>query len=104
MIFIIYKKKYIGKRYTGRANWPFITLSAKSKNIARTLQHELIHWAQIKELWVLKFYWKYWRFHKKHGYRHNPFEVEAYRHAEEEDYLETREKFAWKKYVQKGEV
>lgn len=77
--------------------------SKERQVIVRT--HEAIHTAQMKELWYVGFYVIYlleWLFrlvfHTKTAYRGISFEVEAYDHENEPEYLLKREKFAqWKK-------
>lgn len=68
------------------------------------LQHEAIHTAQLRELWVLPFYLIYlaewlWRLltDPRHAYRRISFEEEAYGHETDPDYLANRKPFAqWK--------
>lgn len=73
-----------------------------------TKRHETIHFHQQIELLVIPFYLLYgafWLRGKLKGasgaeaYMLNPFEVEAYSHEMEEDYLEKRELYSWRKYV-----
>lgn len=68
--------------------------------------HEKIHIAQAKELWVIGFYVLYVyyylrnRIKNKHNlaYRFIPFEWEAYTYETDLNYLENREKFVWRKF------
>lgn len=73
-----------------------------------TKQHETIHFHQQLELlfvfqWLLyalfcvigRFTTGSW----KMAYYHNPFEMEAYTHADEKDYLKNRKFWAWTKYL-----
>lgn len=120
---IIVKTKYLKKFFgiRGIALWPFIfytpyfTLEnhwAHNKIVTyamnrRVLRHERIHIRQQAELWVVGFYvlylWYYFgkRFKglsHKSSYRLNPFEVEAYAHENNLDYLDHRPKHNWKQY------
>lgn len=75
-------------------------------------QHEMIHLYQARstrDSWMC-FYWKYFRFwlqgcrYRKKlpnaGYRLNPFEMEAYMHMYDKDYLKSGGKAeGWKKYA-----
>lgn len=71
----------------------------------RTLRHEAIHTAQMKELFYIGFYllyiW-YWivnlfryKFASHTAYRNICFEKEAYIYSAYDNYLEYRQKFAW---------
>ena len=70
-----------------------------------SINHEKIHTAQMKELGYIFFYilyfveWLYRLvFHTRTAYRGISFEVEAYTHQYDYDYLESRAKFAqWKR-------
>ena len=73
-----------------------------------TRRHETIHYQQQIELlfigqWLL--YGIFWlaglvRFRDgKKAYYRNPFEVEAYTHDKDEDYLLSRKRFAWVKHM-----
>ena len=77
----------------------------KNANISeKTLRHEAIHSAQIKELLVIGFYALYlwfWivnlfrhRFKNHIAYRNICFEIEAYSNADDIDYLKKRKRFA----------
>lgn len=70
--------------------------------------HETIHTAQWKELWYLGFlllyiidflrkWMKYKQWHS--AYRLVIFEQEAYDNQWNADYLDSRRRFAWKKYL-----
>lgn len=72
----------------------------------KDLNHEAIHTAQIKELLYVGFYvwyfieWLIELFHyKDRAYRTNTFEREAYDNDDNLDYLNSRKRFAWKKYL-----
>lgn len=67
------------------------------------LNHESIHTAQIKELWYVGFYLLYlleWLYRLPGGraYYNISFEREAYIHQGDPEYLERREKFAWRQF------
>lgn len=70
-----------------------------------SINHEKIHTAQMNELGYIFFYLLYFAewlyrlvFHTRTAYRGISFEVEAYEHQNDNDYLENREKFAqWKR-------
>lgn len=79
------------------------TLSKKTK------RHETIHYLQYKELWFIGFLLIYlWDFlfsaifrgkgFSRSSYLSIRFEQEAWNNDEDIEYLEKREKFAWKKY------
>jgi hypothetical protein len=94
----IFRKKKLLGGFTGRSIWPFIIISRKSRNIQWTENHEKTHHVQWEVLWIIGFAIQYTKFHRWYGYRHNPFEIEAYRHAHDPNYWKTREKHGWKKY------
>ena len=92
----------IGKNKVSMTLYPFIFVKRKHAALFTTkvLNHELIHEAQIKELGLIGFYIMYLWFFVKGGYkRANPFELEAYAHDDDLDYLKHREKYAWKSYL-----
>lgn len=74
----------------------------------RTVNHELIHTAQMKELGYIGFYLWYAieyliirLFHKKQGnaYHDVSFEEEAYANDKDMTYLQNRKHYAWFKYL-----
>lgn len=74
----------------------------------RTVNHELIHTAQMKELGYIGFYLWYGieylfirLFHKKQGdaYHDVSFEEEAYANYKDMTYLQNRKHYAWFKYL-----
>ena len=66
----------------------------------KVLNHELIDEAQVKELGLIRFYIMYLWFFAKGGYkRDNPFELEAYAHDDEVDYLKCRVPLAWRLHI-----
>ena len=73
---------------------------------ARTIRHESIHTAQMKELWYIPFYLWYlfeWLIKLfKYGvksYNNISFEREAYMFECYSNYVQTRKKFAFLKYL-----
>ena len=84
--------------------YPFII--CKGEMNKTTLNHEKIHLAQQRELLIVGFYPLYafyWLRARIFGglsnhdaYMHIPFEVEAYAHESDEEYLNNRERFAWR--------
>ena len=69
----------------------------------RTIRHETIHTAQMKEMLYVGFYiwyvteWIIRLLMKGNAYRNISFEREAYANEEHIDYLESRKRFAWLK-------
>ena len=70
-----------------------------------TLNHEKIHTAQIKELWYVFFYlwyvteWLIRLFMKGNAYRNISFEREAYDNQYDLNYLKSRKRFDFTKYI-----
>ena len=99
---IIVKNKYFPfKGFKGAALYPFIFLRLKPDEIGSqiTINHEKIHIEQQKELFVIGFYIVYFVFWLLYGYYLNPFEIEAYRHANFSGYLKARKRFNWTNYL-----
>ena len=96
---IIYIRSYFLFRYTGTTMFfPFVIVSRKSKDINKTLRHELIHFQQMKELWVIGFYVLYLYYWIKYGYRNSPLEREAYANSRDPYYLDDKPKFNYRNY------
>jgi hypothetical protein len=92
----------IGKGKIAITLYPYIFVKRKYIKLftKKALNHELIHEAQIKELGLIRFYIMYLWFFVKGGYkRANPFELEAYAHDDDLDYLSFRVKNAWRFYL-----
>jgi hypothetical protein len=101
--------KLIGVR--GIVIFPFAIVNNKKDKVL--VNHELIHIEQAKELWVIGFYWLYFKYYfrnrkiykghpsVKHfwAYRSIPFEKEAFASQSQLDYLQKRKPKAWKKYI-----
>lgn len=68
----------------------------------RVINHELIHTAQMRELWYIGFYllyiWYWFTLSAKteNAYSKIPFEVEAHAHESDFRYLMHRKKFAYR--------
>ena len=92
----------IGKNKVAMTLYPFIFVKRKHAALftPKVLNHELIHESQIKELGLIRFYLMYLWFFIKGGYkRANPFELEAYAHDDEADYLKCRVPLAWRLHL-----
>lgn len=58
--------------------YPFIFYKYPRARITEaTLRHELVHIQQIRRVGFFKFYITYVWYSIRHGYRNNPYEVEA---------------------------
>ena len=80
----------------------FVRGNAKIDEV--TINHESIHTTQWKELWYIGFVLWYvieWliRLPKGNAYRNISFEREAYANDKNLTYLQTRERFAFIKYI-----
>jgi len=88
--------------------YPFIIFRDKQEKIPkRTINHELIHIRQQKELFIVVFYFLYVYYWIKNliflkssskAYYKIPFEIEAYENDENEKYLDERLSHSWTKY------
>ena len=85
--------------------FPFIILSEEVDEY--TMNHEMIHFVQQKEMWILGFYILYaYDFikgvlkykDKDTAYFMIRFEQEAYKYQNDLGYIVDREKYSWKKY------
>ena len=70
----------------------------------KTIRHEAIHTAQMKEMFYVFFYIWYaieWLIRLPFGnaYRNMSFEREAYANDNNPDYLKTRKRYAFLKYI-----
>jgi hypothetical protein len=91
--------------------WPFIVVRDKKDLIL--VNHERIHYYQANELWVIKFYWLYFKWYFKNrkifkgyekikhywSYRNIPFEAEAFTNQSNLEYLKTRKRFAYRLFL-----
>ncbi|MEE9912328.1 MAG: hypothetical protein K4571_11465 [Deltaproteobacteria bacterium] len=72
---------------------------------SRTVNHEAIHTAQMKEMLYVFFYlwylleWLIRLLGKENAYRSIAFEKEAYCHDEDRNYLKNRKPYRWLKYL-----
>lgn len=103
--------------FNGITLYPFIFINPHAiseDQIKILINHEKIHIAQYRELWIIGFYFLYLYYWirnlimffsirnltpKNASYYMIPFEIEAYSFEENKDYLETRKPFSWKKYA-----
>jgi hypothetical protein len=73
--------------------FPFIIVEDKRDMVL--VNHEKIHYQQTKELFIIGFYlWYLWEWIRR-GYKKNMFEIEAYTHEKDLNYLKTRKKYAF---------
>jgi hypothetical protein len=63
--------------------WPFIIVSSKASFPERTFKHECMHWYQIQEWGVFKFYWRIIKEYFKYGQYDGPIERECYEYKKE---------------------
>jgi hypothetical protein len=109
MLPILFKtRKRIFRHYTGFSFFVFIWISALETDPARLIRHEKIHFLQQLELFFVFHWLLYGLFYlisriKRQGhyiaYRYNPFEVEAYTHDTDVNYLMRRRPYAWTRYL-----
>lgn len=77
----------------------------RNKISDRTINHESTHTAQIKEMGYIFFYiwyvieWLIRLFINSNAYINISFEREAYINENNLDYLKTRKRFSWLKYI-----
>ena len=108
---VIYRNKYIPFQGFKAINL-FGILFVRGNAIIneKTIRHEKIHTAQMKEMWYIFFYIWYgiewlirlcieWNVHKV--YRKIGFEREAYDNQNIIDYPEIRQSYSWMKYLHK---
>lgn len=96
---MIITNKYIPvKGFTAMAAYPFIFLRVGKALNTKILNHEKIHFAQQKELWVIGFYILYLYYWVLRGYKKIPFEIEARTYQNYPMYLHNRKKFHWRTY------
>ncbi len=98
-----------GNKLGGISLSPFaIYLNKKYLKNKKIINHESIHWKQQMELLIIFFYvlyvFEYFvRIFTNGGdpYRNISFEREAYANEHNPEYLKTRKRFAWIKYLKK---
>jgi len=85
--------------------YPFVFVRGEGSE--KMINHEKIHLAQQKELWIVGFYILYlldWALNlakgmtKKEAYRNIIFEKEAYDNDDNLAYLQTRTPMSWRKH------
>lgn len=97
---IIYNKLIPFKGFAA-FNFCGLIFTKKEKLSERTLNHEAIHTAQMKELLYIGFYiwylieWLIRLFMKGDAYRNIFFEREAYNHQSDFEYLNNRKHYAF---------
>jgi len=107
---IVFVTKYLlPKNIRGITIFPFVFLKHKEDAANKTLlNHEKIHLKQQVELLILPFYiWYFVEFlaklaiykNKNKAYKNISFEREAYRFDNNLDYLNTRKRFEFIKYL-----
>lgn len=89
---MIIRTKILNKtNILGITLWPFIIVRP---NVTKeTINHELIHIEQQKELFIIPFYILYLWWSLKYGYRNNPLEEEAYNYQNIDHYLDIRKRY-----------
>lgn len=102
-------KLITGKRIRGITLAPFgiyLRDDVYNQQNERTINHEKIHWQQQMELLILPFYIIYfveWLIrlflNGRDAYNSISFEREAYANDEDMEYLKTRKRFSWFKYM-----
>lgn len=102
---IIVNKYLVPKGFIAWALYPFIIFRDSKYMSSRKRNHEKIHIAQQKELWVIGFYILYAFSYLQNlvrrdlaPYKNIVFEREAYSNERNIIYLEKREKHSWRKY------
>jgi len=91
-------------KYGGISLFPFGIYMKKNRSM-KLINHELIHWEQQKEMLCIFFYiwylieWLINIFIYKNAYKKLSHEQEAYDNDQDLNYLKTRKKYAWLKYL-----
>lgn len=107
----IYTKNKIFNYYTGLSFFVFIWITKQPHDQSQLVRHEKIHfWQQVEMLFIFHwfFYALFYLLGRVNGqchyiaYRYNPFELEAFDHDAQIDYLQTRKPYAWVRYVGKS--
>ena len=96
------------KGFSAMTLWPFVFVRRDARFTATTERHERIHGEQQKEMLVLPFllwYGAEWLVrlaqyrNRNQAYRNISFEREAYANERDENYLQSRRRFAWLHYL-----
>lgn len=104
----IYTRRKIFNYYTGLSFFVFIWIYRLTKDEARLVHHEKIHFRQQIEMlfifhWI--FYALFYVTSRLRGYGHyaayrfNPFELEAFTKEDDITYLQRRRPYAWVAYM-----
>jgi hypothetical protein len=106
---IIIFPRLIAKSFSAVTIYPFIFIkNTDAKNDYVLLNHESIHIRQQKELlWILFFIWYFIEYmirliyyrNSYLAYKNISFEKEAYHYEHDLDYLKTRKRFAFIRYL-----
>lgn len=114
-IIIWYKSWFVPKGFIGITLWPVIHIALTeqeyiaqygTERLEHTKTHESIHLKQQAEMLVIFFYlwygleflFKLFKYGKR-AYMNLSFEKEAYENAESPEYLNTRKRYSWFKYL-----
>ena len=102
----IIRTSLIPRRKLAAINLFGIVFAPKSGILSpRTLNHEAIHTAQMKEMLYILFYlwylleWLIRLWGRTNAYRRIGFEREAYHHEHDKDYLKNRKPYRWIRYL-----
>jgi hypothetical protein len=105
---MIFFSKFRFNQYIAITIWPFIFINVVHKGDTVLVNHEKIHIKQQLELfWLPFFIWYYFEFlcrfiqyrNWQKAYQNISFEREAYRNEYDLNYLNTRKRFAFLKYL-----
>ena len=102
----IIRNKYIPfQGYKAMNLFGILFVRGNARISERTIRHEAIHTAQMKEMLYVFFYlwyvteWLVRLFMEGNAYLNISFEREAYSNEDDAIYLESRKRFAWIKYL-----
>ena len=102
----IIRTRLLSRRKLVAVNLFGILLAPKGASItSRTIYHEAIHTAQMKEMLYILFYlwyfleWLIRLWGRTNAYRRIGFEREAYHHEHDKDYLKNRKPYHWIRYL-----
>lgn len=104
---IILEANWLPKKTSGKVLWPFILLRKREDVV--TLHHELIHYKQLMDTFVIFGYFWYsvelairvvaHRFSLKKAYQNHSMEREAFENQGDFTYCERRERFSFILYL-----
>lgn len=102
----IIRTRWVPRRKFAAMNLFGIVFAPKGQILPpRTINHEAIHTAQMREILYIFFYLWYfleWLFRlrrKTSAYRRIGFEREAYHHEHDLEYLKSRKPYQWIRYL-----